>query len=183
MHDLNVAAKALDRLPLLPAPAFDRHGSLLRNPFLSNSVEAGASKRPFARPQRLPVSGPPLRGHRFRPTSSTPRPPQPSPFDRELRSLRTFPRCGGLHRPRSVACALRWPHSKDPQASAPHWDLPSRRIIARPGSPPKGLPRKTPGFLRSPATKGLILSVAGSSFRIRFVPEARCSVNLLEPTQ
>jgi hypothetical protein len=175
MHDLNVAADALDRLPLLPVPAFGRHGSLLRNPSLSDSVEAGASKRPFARPQRLSVSGPPLRGHRFRPASSTPRPPQPGPFDPGLRPLRTLPRCGGLHRPRSVACALCWPHSKDPQASAPLWDLPSRRIIARPGSPPKGLPRKTSGILRSPTAKVFILHAAGSTFRIRFVSEARCS--------
>jgi hypothetical protein len=33
---------------------------------------AGVSKRPFALPQRLPVSEPPLRGQRSRPASSTP---------------------------------------------------------------------------------------------------------------
>jgi hypothetical protein len=59
--------------PLLPASAFGRRGSLPRKPPGPINDEAEVSKRPFARPKRVPVSRPPLRGCRSRPASLTSR--------------------------------------------------------------------------------------------------------------
>ncbi len=75
MHGTNFAARTAGRpTRLLPAASF-------REPRINASepacklvlTSAGFSKRPFARPQRSPVSRPPLRGQWSRPISSMPR--------------------------------------------------------------------------------------------------------------
>lgn len=57
---------------------------------------AGISKRPFARPERLSVSGPPLRGPRSRPASLIPCRIRPGPFGSGLPSSLRFPGAGKI---------------------------------------------------------------------------------------
>ena len=63
-----------------PWPVSPASGSMLPGspqPYLSNRT--ADSQRPFARPQRLPLSRPPFRGQSSRPTASPARQPLPRP--------------------------------------------------------------------------------------------------------
>jgi hypothetical protein len=83
--------------------ATDRRAGSIR---LAISHEAGISKRPFADPKRLPVSGPPLRDRRSRPAPST-LVPDPDPARSVSSSLpRPVSRGGEVHRPLPVAVSV-----------------------------------------------------------------------------
>ena len=74
MPGQNVAADGVPGCPLLPAAAFGRCGSTLRVRHSARPLKPGCSKRPFARLERLSLSGPPLQGRSSWPASSLPPP-------------------------------------------------------------------------------------------------------------
>jgi hypothetical protein len=76
---------------------------------------AGIPQRPFARPQRLSVSRPPLRGQSSRPATST-----PCPAARRDRSTRDSPAPTGLHPARSGSRPLARIPSRGPALPSPH---------------------------------------------------------------
>jgi hypothetical protein len=88
---------------------------------LANLIETGVSRRPFARPHRLPLSGSPGWGQRSRPASSTASPDLPSdPFDPDLAASLRFPGSGAGPRSEPVArrpIRLSWPFHRHPLPS------------------------------------------------------------------
>jgi hypothetical protein len=158
---------------LLPAVPFrDRRIIACRSACKRLLPGAGDSQRPFTRPQRLPVSGPPLRGRCSRPAAS--KPYQTAKRDRSADSYRAL---AGLH----PAQAGSWLPARIPSrgpalrgratdlhspsgAFAPSGSKRSTRPV--PGSPPSESARWPFAPRRSPV---LISCRCGSSFQTRYV--------------
>ena len=136
---------------LLPETAFSRSGSMPRGGPARVSDEADVSQRPFAPPQRLPVSGPPLRDRSSRPAASTPCRIRPSgPFGRGL--LPSFP-VSRIRERSTPATRCRSPirHSDRFLRSCSSSGLfRSLRLAARPGSSAGSLPPRNVRFRSLP---------------------------------
>jgi hypothetical protein len=170
---LSFAARTAGRLPVCSPPfPFGTGGSLLAGaPAARLLPGAGISQRPFARPQRLSASGPPLRGQSSRPATSTPC--RAAPRDR---SARDYPAPAGLHPARSVSRPLARIPSRGPALPSPHRIStplrgfhPIRLKAFNPTRPRKARLPGRPDHPSLPAPALFYRRRHGSSFRVRYL--------------
>ena len=139
--------------PSLPETAFGRLGSMLRSRQARVSDEARASQRPFAPPERLPVSRPPLRDQCSRPAASTPcRIRSHSPFDRGFLPSSPVSRFRGEINTRDPLPTADPTYRPSPPALLLFGTFQSLRIVARPGSSAGSLPPRNARFRSLPGS-------------------------------
>ena len=138
----------------LPETAFGRPGSKLRSRQASVSDEADGSQRPFAPPERLPVSRPPLRDRCSRPAASTScRMRSFDPFDRRFLPSSPVSRIRGRSTP-ATRCRLpiRHPDRLPLSCSSSGLLSPSGSSLDRVPRPEACL-RETSDFVHSPVVE------------------------------
>jgi len=143
-------------------------------------IGASSSQRPFARPERLPVSGPPFRGQRSRSAASLQHRPCPEPVRPDTPPLRLVcPRPRRLQRAKPVARSCEQRSRKLAGSPLPFGVLKPLRIVAF--NPPhfrEARRIQRPIFLRSPKPVYFTSSDFGSTFRTRY---AASGLLFLEP--
>ncbi len=168
--------------PSLPATTFRALRILAPDDLGTVSGEAGVSRRPFARPLRLSLSGPPQRGRRSWPATSAPRRSAIEPVRSKAPFLGSVPGSRGLSSP-PARCPIRG-------TDAPNGDRTllcfgtsqSLRFNARPVSRSGGLPPRNARFRSLPASGSFSHPPADHRSRSVSFRVARCSANLLEPS-